>query len=386
MVVKANMQFLDDGLVFYLTLQTLDGDHIVFKEAKVCEYIDTDHCYELSIFRNAIYYDKIKEGSPQRYQECRSQDISTQKCAFFNAHKDEEWRNRHAQEIAKEFLFYLSRGIVNLSPSATAFYASKVNFQTSQPNSYEKAGEKRRRLDKDQDEESEFSAALKAHPVSCLPRRIQSDIEQAFALIQKLDSEKGIEDNIICNIDFYGEFHSESMFQVLIVKCLTGERVLYGIELLDTLLTYLWRIHGVNYYGMIESDEPKGFRHVRSDGKNHTETLEAGVVWEKKLDTFWQKRLSGQHPMEAMIGKEKIDAAYVEASDLYVRKIADENEGWKYGCEANDCTELFNSAECVREHLKLEHPELVMELTSKVCQDLYFHNYMNDPDAPGGTL
>ncbi|KAH7538249.1 hypothetical protein FEM48_Zijuj03G0179200 [Ziziphus jujuba var. spinosa] len=62
MVVKANMQFLDDGLVFYLTLQTLDGDHIVFKEAKVCEYIDTDHCYELSIFRNAIYYDKIKVG------------------------------------------------------------------------------------------------------------------------------------------------------------------------------------------------------------------------------------------------------------------------------------------------------------------------------------
>ena len=40
-----------------------------------------------------------------------------------------------------------------------------------------------------------------AHPVSSEPRRIQADIEQAQALVCKLDSEKGIEENILCRAD-----------------------------------------------------------------------------------------------------------------------------------------------------------------------------------------
>ncbi|KAE8729514.1 Serrate RNA effector molecule [Hibiscus syriacus] len=41
--------------------------------------------------------------------------------------------------------------------------------------------------------------------------------------------------------------------------------------------------------------------------------------------------------------------------------------------------------EFVHKHLKLKHPELVTDLTSKVREELYYQNYMNDPDAPGGT-
>ncbi|KAH7538248.1 hypothetical protein FEM48_Zijuj03G0179100 [Ziziphus jujuba var. spinosa] len=313
--VNANLQLRYDAKVLDMTLKTLDGDQIVYKEAKVSEYFGFNRPIELDIFRNAICYDKIKElesnlgrnadssteGSARRQQKCRSENISTQKRAFFNAHKDEEWRNRQAQETAKKFLLYLSKGILDLSPCATAFYSSKP-WQNSEPNSYDKAGEKNRRLNKGQDEESEFLAALKAHPVSCLRRRIQS-----------------------------------------------GERVLYGIELLDTLLAHV-RPDDKNY-GETSESGAKGFRHVRLDGKDYGETIESGAEWEKKLDTFWQKWLCGPHSLEAMICKEKIDAADVEALDLY-----------------------------------LEHPELVMEPTSKVCRDLYFHNYMSDPDAPGGTL
>lgn len=54
---------------------------------------------------------------------------------------------------------------------------------------------------------------------------------------------------------------------VIIVRGLTSVKGLEGTELLDTLITYLWRIHGMDYYGLIETSEPKGLRHVRVDGK-----------------------------------------------------------------------------------------------------------------------
>lgn len=110
-----------------------------------------------------------------------------------------------------------------------------------------------------------------------------------------------------------------------------------------------------------------------------------GAEWEKKLDFHWQERLKGQDPLEIMTAKEKIDAAAVDSIDPYVRKIRDEKYGWKYGCGAKGCTKLFHAAEFVHKHLKLKHTDLVMELTSKVREDLYYENYMNDPDAPGGA-
>ncbi|XP_024931230.1 uncharacterized protein LOC107421802 isoform X2 [Ziziphus jujuba] len=57
-IVKANSQFAN-GLVFYMTLETLVGDQTSFKEAVVHQYVDGSQ--ELHIFRDAIYYYKIKE-------------------------------------------------------------------------------------------------------------------------------------------------------------------------------------------------------------------------------------------------------------------------------------------------------------------------------------
>jgi hypothetical protein len=127
---------------------------------------------------------------------------------------------------------------------------------------------------------------------------------------------------------------------------------------------------------MVETNEAKGFRHVRPEGKNYEETNKAGADWEKKLDSFCQERLKGQDPLELMTAKEKIDAAAVEGLEPYVRKIRDEKYGWKYGCGAKGCTKLFHASEFVHKHLKLKHTDLVMELTSKVREDLYFQNYM----------
>ncbi|XP_020204342.1 serrate RNA effector molecule isoform X2 [Cajanus cajan] len=349
--------------------------------------------------------DILPAEAERRYQEYKSEYISTQKRAYFNAHKDEEWlkdkyhptnlltvierRNENARQLAKDFLLDLQSGTLELNPGLNASISSKSE-QASEPNSEEDAdtGGKRRRHGRGSNKENDFSAAPKAHPVSSEPRRIQADVQQAQALVCKLDSEKGIEDNTLCNSDPNkndDKAHSGSVGPIVIIRGLTSVKGLEGIELLDTLITYLWRIHGVDYYGMIETNEAKGLRHVRPEGTRHEETGKSGSDWEKKLDLFWQGRLNGQDPLEVMTAKEKIDAAAVEVLDPYVRKIRDERFGWKYGCGAKGCTKLFHAAEFVHKHLKLKHPELVMEQTSKVREDLYFQNYMNDTDSPGGT-
>ncbi|TYI48824.1 hypothetical protein E1A91_D13G274500v1 [Gossypium mustelinum] len=291
--------------------------------------------------------DILPAEAERRYQEYKSEYISTQKRAFFDAHKNEDWlkdkyhptnlvtvierRNELARKVAKDFLLDLQSGTLDL--------------------------------------------------------RISIDIEQAQSLMRKLDSEKGINENILSGPDNQitrDKSHGNSTGPVIIVRGLTSVKGLEGVELLDTLITYLWRVHGLDYYGLIETGEAKGLRHVREEGKGSDVTIN-GSEWEKNLDTHWQERLKGQDPLELMTAKEKLDAAAVEALDPFVRKIRDEKYGWKYGCGAKGCTKLFHAAEFVHKHLKLKHPELVMELTSKVREELYFQNYMNDPGAPGGT-
>ncbi|KAG7949028.1 hypothetical protein I3843_13G039300 [Carya illinoinensis] len=350
--------------------------------------------------------DILPAEAERRYQEYKSEYISTQKRAFFDAHKDEEWlkdkyhptnllavierRNESARRVAKEFMLDLQSGTLDLNPGVNALSSNKSALTNDQNSDDEaEAGGKRRRHGRGPVKENDFSVAPKAPPISSEPRRIQADIDQAQALVRKLDSEKGIEENVLRSMDHdktsSDKSHGGSVAQIIIIRGLASVKGLEGVELLDTLITYLWRIHGLDYYGMAETNEAKGFRHVRPEGKSYEETTKSWADWEKKLDSFWQERLRGLDPLEVMTAKEKIDAAAVEVLDPHVRKIRDEKYGWKYGCGAKGCTKLFHAAEFVHKHLKLKHPELVMELTSKVREDLYFQNYMNDPNAPGGT-
>ncbi|KAJ7949453.1 Serrate RNA effector molecule [Quillaja saponaria] len=348
--------------------------------------------------------DVLPAEAERRYQEYKSEYISTQKRVYFNAHKDEEWlkdkyhptnlvavinrRNENARQLAKEFFLDLQNGTLNLNPASNSSSSSKLG-QASDPNSDDEADTSKRRHGRGPVKENDFSAAPKAHPISSEPKRVQADIEQAQALIRKLDMEKGVEDNVLCGTDQNkndnDKAHGGSVGPIIIMQGLTSVKGLEGVELLDAFATYLWRIHGVDYYGMIETNEAEGFRHMRPEGNGNEETSKSGSDWEKRLDSFWQGRLSGQDPLEIMTAREKIDAAAVEALDPHVRKIRDEKYGWKYGCGAKGCTKLFHATEFVHKHLKLKHQDLLMELTSKVREDLYFQNYMNDPDAPGGT-
>ena len=268
----------------------------------------------------------------------------------------------------------------NRGPGITAGAASKPGSGDGNSDD-DMDSDKRRKHGKDSSKGADsLSGAPKAHPVSSESRRIQADIEHTLALVRKLDAEKGIEGNVLSSGDHdkpdVDKSHIGSMGPIIIIRGLTTVKGLEGVELLDTILTYLWRIHGVDYYGTSESHEAKGLRHVRVDNKTSSTSDVNAADWEKKLDTFWQERLNGQDPLVTLTAKDKIDAAAVEVLEPYVRKIRDEKYGWKYGCGAKGCTKLFHAPEFVHKHLRLKHPDIVLESTSKVREDLYFQNYM----------
>lgn len=134
-----------------------------------------------------------------------------------------------------------------------------------------------------------YYATSKAHPVSSEVRRIRIDIEQAQALIRKLDSEKGIENNVLSSSDHEKSDRDKShgsVGPIVIIQGSSTVKGLEGAELLDTLVTYLWRIHGVDYYGMSETNEPKGLRHVKADARTYNGASSNGAEWENKLDSF----------------------------------------------------------------------------------------------------
>jgi hypothetical protein len=57
-------------------------------------------------------------------------------------------------------------------------------------------------------------------------------------------------------------------------------------ELLDTLVTYLWHIHGVIYHGIYKTNEPKGLRQVKVDVMTDDWATSNGAGWENKLYSF----------------------------------------------------------------------------------------------------
>eukprot|EP00249_Psilotum_nudum_P020007 c27519_g1_i1 orf=702-3170(-) len=347
--------------------------------------------------------DILPAEAQRRYEEYKNEFISTQKRNFFELNKDEEWlrekydpsrleaviqrRNENCRKIAKELIAELEAGILDVGPSATG-----KNMQDGEHMSDEETdvAAKRRRSGRAPVKEIKSDPTSKAPIIKSDSKRTVRDIEQARALIRKMDSEKGIEGNILVTP---GEEKGEGekplggtgLDPIIIVRGANQVKGYEGMELLDVLLTYLWRVHSVDYYGMSEYKElPKGFRHVRAEGKNNDDPAVA-VEWEKKLDLTWQTRLQGQDPLENMLGKEKMETTLIDALDQHVRKIRDEKYGWKYGCGAKGCTKLFHGPEYVHKHLKLKHSELVNDSMSKVREELYFQNYMSDLDAPGGT-
>jgi hypothetical protein len=348
--------------------------------------------------------DVLPGEAERRYEEYKSEFITTQKRAFFEQHKDDEWlrekydpakleislvrRNENAKILSRELLAELQAGSLDLGPSVRS--SGKDDAEDDVDGS-----SKRRKPSQEHVKAQEINAAPKAHPGFSDPKRVVQDIEQARALLKKLDAEKGIEGNLLSpdqSSETDRTVGGGSVGPIVIVRSGTQVKGLEGTELLDVVLTYLWRVHSVDYYGMTEYKEPpKRLRHIRAveaktNGESKSNVEEADVAdWDKKLDSVWQARLQSGDIIISMLGREKLDTTANEALDPFVRKIRDEKYGWKYGCGAKGCTKLFHGPEFVHKHLKLKHSDLVADVVAKAREDIYFQNYMSDPDAPGAN-
>ncbi|CAI6000520.1 unnamed protein product, partial [Closterium sp. NIES-65] len=231
--------------------------------------------------------------------------------------------------------------------------------------------------------------------------RVAHDLERARALVGKLDAEKGLwgaQGGAEGGNFLVGENQAGAEDEVVKIRVPAGEgggeaRWLAGVALLDAVLTYLWRVHGADYYGGTElRGLPKGLRHVRADeggegkgeGAGGGEAGEGFEAWARRVDEKWRVRVGaeGEDPVVALVGKARVEARMGGAMEGMVRKIKDDKYGWKYGCSAPGCSKLFHGPEFVIKHLKLKHPEQVAEQTNRVKEEVYEENYMRDPNAP----
>lgn len=234
-------------------------------------------------------------------------------------------------------------------------------------------GEARRRRGGDRrGKEREGESAPKVPKAAASEERVKSDLNRALALMKKLDEEKGVAGNAVTGmVEEEGGMGKKSIS----VK----GKVVEGVELLDVVLTYLWRVHGADYYGGSEvASVPKGSRTVRESSEREEVGPKSGSGWEEKVDGFWIARLgsSGGDPVAKLVGKEKVEGVVQEALDSFVRKIRDEKYGWKYGCGSKSCTKLFHGPEFVYKHLKLKHPEIAGDVTRRMQEEIYVDNYM----------
>eukprot|EP01018_Ginkgo_biloba_P034305 Gb_37970 [translate_table: standard] len=357
---------------------------------------DREGLMTYKLFIAKLEDDISPDEAARRYEEYRTEYISTQKGDFFKAHKDEEWlkdlydpshfeagiqrRNEKSKTTAREFLSDLQFRTVDIGSSATrclslSGYGEQGGLQALVDGA-EVSGEDSkhsRGLPFFSEEKDIISASSKAHLLSSEPRRVQKDIEQGQAIIRKLDAEKCIGENILGYLS-----HDMSNADKSLSGLMKG---LKGIDLLNVIVDYLWQVHGVDYYRMIElKDPPKSFLHTRVESRIEEESA-GSFEWEKILDLTRQSRLA-QDPTEIMSARQKLEAATTEALDSFMIKIEDE----KYVCGVKGCTKVFCGAEYLQKHLRLMHVDIVERLTTKECEKMYFQNYMNDPDAPGVTV
>ncbi|KAL5222025.1 hypothetical protein ABZP36_026738 [Zizania latifolia] len=133
------------------------------------------------------------------YQEYRAEYITTQKRAYFDLHKNEDWlkdkyhptnllsvierRKERCKVVANGFFLDLQNGTLDLGPGITAAAASKSASGSDGNSDDDGDDDKRRKHGKGSSKETDpLSGAHVSHPVSSESRRVQADIEQALAL------------------------------------------------------------------------------------------------------------------------------------------------------------------------------------------------------------
>ena len=191
------------------------------------------------------------------------------------------------------------------------------------------------------------------------------NLNQARCLIAKLDAEKGIHENLLLSS---GEDGCFAQF-VPVKNGDESSRTLGGIELLNVVITYLWYVHGIHYYGMTDI------------GKDLVTTEEINLAAANV-----EERLTARDPSLLSLGKEKmeilVNSKLCAHFTVVEKKRRDGHIKIKYVCKENSCGKCCKSSGNIIAHIHDEHSGVVAGYSAQAREEIYLENYMNDPFAP----
>ena len=195
--------------------------------------------------------------------------------------------------------------------------------------------------------------------------RTSKDLKLLHKLVTTLDAEKNIQKNPL-----FGDMGS-----------LEEVKGAQGDSLLDKLLSYAWRVHGVDYY----AGEELGFNRFRerkdsrqqSRGPKPTEAGASAVSDEaaqyfRDLEIRWDTRVFEGDRAFKLVGKEKLEGELSSYVDSQVQQI----DGNKFMCKL--CTKLFKGSDFTKKHISNKHAELVEQVKAKTVQKIYMDNFLAD--------
>ncbi|MEW5313813.1 MAG: hypothetical protein WDW38_005350 [Sanguina aurantia] len=153
---------------------------------------------------------------------------------------------------------------------------------------------------------------------------------------------------------------------------------------LDLQLTYLFKVHGVDYYeGYEMNDEEWPFRLtacrlLRGPCPKADDLPEKG--WQRPsqaaaeqlsstVDSCWAKRLTGGDPLETRCLRKTVEAAV----DAWIECQLIRHNPTKWGSKLSN--KLFLERKYVVKHIRLKHDEPIAAVREKVYEDAYFENF-----------
>ncbi|MEW5300721.1 MAG: hypothetical protein WDW36_003631 [Sanguina aurantia] len=149
---------------------------------------------------------------------------------------------------------------------------------------------------------------------------------------------------------------------------------------LDLQLTYLFKVHGVDYYeGYEMNDEEWPFRLTACrllrgpcPKADEAETVAAKAAAEQlssTVDSCWAKRLTGGDPLETRCLRKTVEAAV----DAWIECQLIRHNPTKWGSKLSN--KLFLERKYVVKHIRLKHDEPIAAVREKVYEDAYFENF-----------
>lgn len=216
---------------------------------------------------------------------------------------------------------------------------------------------------------AEQQEAKVARAAAWAPARMEHDLSRCTELMRRMDGEKGIAFDA-----------GETVLDAAVTAHTTEER-------LDVALVYLWRVHGVDYYG---GSQPEGLecatpesRHLRrAEDRAAMEALagdsDAAAAaeaafrqWEATVDETWEARLTEGDAAEALVGTKEVEA---EVEAWIKDQVTVESEGQKYGCKLSQ--KKFIAPEFVVKHVRNKHAHRVDEARADARDRLYKRNFL----------